>query len=74
MTNTQVSNEASDAMLPSEAAGAIHVTTKTLQRMADRGEIRAIRLPSGHRRYNRDDIERIRSSQDEPAEVPATSA
>lgn len=42
---------------PGEAAEKLHVTTKTLQRMAIRGEVKAVVLPSGHRRYRLDDIE-----------------
>lgn len=37
--------------MPGEAASMLHVTTRTLQRMAIRGEVEAIKLPSGHRRY-----------------------
>ena len=37
--------------MPSEAARMLHVTTKTLQRMAMRGKVAAVVLPSGHRRY-----------------------
>lgn len=47
---------------PGEAARMLHVTTKTLQRMALRGEVMAIVLPSGHRRYRQEDIETIRGA------------
>lgn len=48
--------------MPGEAARLLHVTTKTLQRMADRHEIAAIVLPSGHRRYRLREIEAVRAS------------
>jgi predicted site-specific integrase-resolvase len=35
------------------------VAPRSLARMADRGEISAIRLPSGRRRYRREEIEEI---------------
>ncbi|MCU1441084.1 MAG: hypothetical protein JWP85_2081 [Rhodoglobus sp.] len=41
---------------PAEASRLAFVSTKTLARMADSGDIRSIRLPSGHRRYHRGDV------------------
>lgn len=49
-------------LLPGEAARRIHVTTKTLQRMALRGEVSAVILPSGHRRYRLSEIDAIRGA------------
>lgn len=47
---------------PGEAAMMLHVETKTLQRMVARGEITAVVLPSGHRRYRLAEIEKIRGA------------
>ncbi|WP_394254746.1 helix-turn-helix domain-containing protein [Pseudoclavibacter helvolus] len=74
MTDKQLPDATAALLSPSEAAGRLHVTTKTLQRMAERGEVRAVKLPSGHRRYSEPDIERIVASQDEAAILPAASA
>lgn len=35
------------------------VTTKTVSRMVDAGSVRAVTLPSGHRRYSRSDVEAL---------------
>ena len=48
-----------DWMLPAEAASALGVTTKTLTRMASDGRLRAHRVGNGHRRYRRDDVDRL---------------
>ena len=42
---------------PAEAAEVLRVSTRTLTRMADRGELSIIKLPSGHNRYLRSEIE-----------------
>ena len=42
-----------------EAAGRIGVHDNTIRRYADRGMIRAVRLPSGVRRLRRDDVEAL---------------
>lgn len=44
---------------PAEAAEALRVDTRTLTRMANRGELSIIKLPSGHHRYLRAEIERL---------------
>lgn len=44
---------------PAEAATALGVTTKTVSRLADRGEVRAIRPGGTQRRYASADIEAI---------------
>ncbi len=41
---------------PAEAASILTVDPRTLVRMADRGDIEVLRLPSGHRRYRRGDV------------------
>ena len=47
---------------PGEAAHRLGITVKTLYNMEERGEIRSIKLPSGHRRYMAEDIESILDS------------
>lgn len=44
---------------PAEAATALGVTTKTVSRLAERGEVRAIRPGGTQRRYAAADIEAI---------------
>lgn len=44
---------------PAEAAAALGVTTKTVARLADRGEVRAIRPGGTQRRYAAVDVEAI---------------
>lgn len=48
--------------MPGEAARALRVTTKTLQRMAQRHELSSVLLPSGHRRYMRAEIDALADS------------
>lgn len=60
MTNKELPDEAETLVMPAEAARMLHVTTKTLQRMAIRGDIRAVTLPSSnHRRYRLADIKAL---------------
>jgi excisionase family DNA binding protein len=40
-----------DLLTPAEAADRLRVTTKTLRRWAEAGNIAAVRLPSGQLRY-----------------------
>lgn len=44
---------------PGEAVRQTGLSLKTLARLADRGEIEAYELPSGHRRYLRSSIEQL---------------
>lgn len=61
MRTTDREHLPSEALLtPGEAARKLHVATRTLQRMALRGDVAAVTLPSGHRRYVLADIEAIR--------------
>lgn len=46
-----------------EAARRLGVHENTIRRYADRGLIRAVRLPSGVRRIQRDDVERLAGGQ-----------
>lgn len=59
MPINQISDRNDEFVFPRVAAKMLHVDPRTLQRMAERGEIRAIKLPSGHRRYERASIEAI---------------
>ena len=59
MPNKQITDTTDDLVLPRVAAKMLHVETRTLQRMAERGEVKAIRLPSGHRRYELSSIKAI---------------
>lgn len=58
----------SDSLLPlSEAAERLGVHTSTLRRWADRGEIRVVTTPGGHRRFPESEVERLAGgSSDEP--------
>lgn len=62
MTNKELSDTEETLVMPNEAARMLHVTTKTLQRMAINEKIAAVVLPSGHRRYRLADIEAVRAS------------
>lgn len=53
----------SEWITPAEAASALGVTTKTVARLADRGEIRAIKPGGTQRRYAAADIEAILSRE-----------
>ena len=61
MTNDTNSDE-SDMMRPSEAALLLGIHPKTLARMAQSGSISSLVLPSGHRRYSREDIYSMRAT------------
>ncbi len=61
-TDKELLDNEETLLLPGEAARLIHVTTRTLQRMAIRGEVSAVTLPSGHRRYRLSDLEAIRGA------------
>jgi predicted site-specific integrase-resolvase len=63
MTKNKELLDKEEALLtPGEAATRLHVTTRTLQRMALRGDVAALTLPSGHRRYRSSDIDAIRGA------------
>lgn len=44
---------------PKRAAEKLGVSTRTLLRLADTGQIAVIRLPSGHRRYDEHEIDEL---------------
>lgn len=54
-----IPNEASPYLMPGEAADMLGVSTTTLATWALKGRVRAVTLPSGHRRYVREDIETL---------------
>lgn len=60
MVNRIEHTKMDDLLMPSEAARMLYVSTKTLVRMAERGDIEVVKLPSGHRRYIRSQVEAIR--------------
>lgn len=51
----------------SEAARRLGVHHNTLRKWADEGTIRALRLPSGHRRFDVAELERFRDAMATPA-------
>lgn len=56
MTN-RTSDSGAEYISPGEASRIAFVTPRTLTRLANRGELRTKTLPSGHRRYRREDVE-----------------
>jgi predicted site-specific integrase-resolvase len=72
MTDKELPNAEGTLLdMPGVAARKLHVTTKTLQRMAARGDIAAIILPSGHRRYRAADVDAL-ANADRPSEAAAS--
>ncbi len=55
----RTSPPASDYLTPGQAAALAHVTVRTIHRYGSRGLLRSITLPSGHRRYAREDVEAL---------------
>jgi putative resolvase len=60
----QTTEAETDWINPADAAAMLGVSTKTLTRLASDGDIRARRLPSGHRRYLRSSVEDLADSED----------
>lgn len=73
MLNQQEATE-SAWMRPAAAAAALQVSRTTLIEMEKRGEITPRRLPSGHRRYARADVEALLSPESTPSSASASSA
>lgn len=44
---------------PGDAASRLGVSLRTMSRLADRGVVHAVTLPSGHRRYALGDVEAL---------------
>ncbi|PPG35179.1 MerR family DNA-binding transcriptional regulator [Pseudoclavibacter sp. RFBG4] len=59
MTEQHEPDKAGDLLTPRETAERLHVHPRTLIRMAERAELDPVVLPSGHRRYRREEVERI---------------
>lgn len=53
------SRETVEWISPAEAANIVGVSSKTLASLADDGQVHAIKLPSGHRRYDRSSVEAL---------------
>lgn len=64
-------NEASEWVSLRKAANILGVHPATVRNWADKGELPSRRTPGGHRRFNRDDLNRYSQSQGElpPVEV-----
>lgn len=62
-SNKPHASNASGWLAPGEAAAALGISLNTLVRLADKGEIRAIRPTGGHRRYSAADVEAILARQ-----------
>lgn len=68
---TDVSPQPSSLLSPAEVAKQFRVGPKTVTRWADRGLLKTIRTPGGHRRFLVEDIQRHlndhpRSLEDDP--------
>lgn len=59
MTTKRNQIDAEELLTPGEAAAELGVAVRSLARIADRGDIGSVKLPSGHRRYRREDIEAL---------------
>lgn len=58
-----------DLILPAVAAGLLGVTAGTLARWGELGILTVWRTPGGHRRYRREEVDRLRLAP--PTEVVA---
>jgi predicted site-specific integrase-resolvase len=56
---TKPEYDTKEYVAPAEGANIAFVSTKTLARMADAGQIASFKLKSGHRRYLREDLEAL---------------
>lgn len=59
MTNSPLADGQTEWVSPGVAAAVLGVSTRTVSRLADRGEVRALRVPGGHRRYDIDSLEAL---------------
>lgn len=53
------SDSTTEYITPGEASRIAFVTPRTMTRLAKRGTVRTLALPSGHRRYLRADVEAL---------------
>ena len=61
MEPNKTQDAAEDALMrPAEASQVLGVTTRTLQRMAARGQLRTVRREGGYRRYLASDVLALR--------------
>lgn len=67
MTTERTQNVTLDLIHPGEAAAMLKVAVRSLARMAERGDIESITLPSGHRRYHREEIQALATGTHSPA-------
>lgn len=51
-----------DLLTPSQVAALFHVDPKTVTRWANAGKLSSIRTLGGHRRFRRDEVERLLGS------------
>ena len=56
MTTIRTHGDSEELLHPGDAAAMLKVAVRSLARMAERGDIDSITLPSGHRRYYRAQI------------------
>ena len=56
---------AEELLTPSQVAALFHVDPKTVTRWANAGKLSAIRTLGGHRRFHRDEVERLLYSPDD---------
>jgi excisionase family DNA binding protein len=57
MTERATYHEATDLLTLAEAADQLRVSRRTLERYMTEGSLPVVRLPSGHRRIRRADLE-----------------
>jgi len=55
----ETNQDKTDWLRPAEVAAELGVSTKTVTRMDARGDLTPLRLPSGHRRYSRAEVEAL---------------
>ena len=59
MTDRHNQTDSSDLMTPVEAAEFLRLSVRSLARYEELGKLTALRLPGGHRRYRRVDVESL---------------
>lgn len=55
----RTTSPAPDYLTPGQAAAIAHVTVRTIHRYGTAGLLAFVTLPSGHRRYVREDVEAL---------------
>jgi excisionase family DNA binding protein len=59
--NQAVASSGDDLMTPAEVARLFRVSPKTVARWSRGGKLKAVRTLGGHRRFNADEVRRLRS-------------